>query len=135
MNGQYIELLDTTGAVETSRGLFSRTAELVIAGHKAKVRITERQPIFFSPVPDTRVPLVRLKQRDDRNDRNLHMGEATAFSGKSGIRKEDTVEVLAERDSRTDPRGDWFRVTPREPLVPGEYGFAAGRQVFDFGVD
>jgi hypothetical protein len=47
------------------------------------------------------------------------------------------IEVDAERDSR-----GFYRVKPRTPLAPGEYGFVAtrggspmGSSIYDFGVD
>ena len=135
MGGQYVEMSGLPGQVETSAGFASKKAELVIEGRNSKLRITERLPVFFSPAPIARVPLVRLRIGDSHNDRNLHIGEASRFSGKSGLRKEDIVDVVVERDPRSDDRGEWYRIVPREPLAPGEYGFPAGRQIFDFGID
>jgi hypothetical protein len=47
------------------------------------------------------------------------------------------VDVDAERDSR-----GFYRIRPRAPLEPGEYGFVSSRgggsvggSVYDFGVD
>jgi hypothetical protein len=86
---------------------------------------------------------VRLKPGSDHDDRNLKIssGSFAPFGGsvKYGVRSEDKVDMeAAERDSR-----GLYKLTPKEPLKPGEYGFvltygtatgASGR-VYDFGVD
>jgi hypothetical protein len=90
----------------------------------------------------SQMPLVRLKPGDEHDDRNLKVssGSFMPFGGTHsvGVRSEDTVDVGWEKD----PRGS-YRITPRQPLPPGEYGFiltqglsarAAGK-VYDFGVD
>jgi hypothetical protein len=64
---------------------------------------------------------------------------APGGSMKYGVRSEDKVDLeAAEKDAR-----GLYKLTPKEPLKPGEYGFvltygmaagASGR-VYDFGVD
>jgi hypothetical protein len=58
-------------------------------------------------------------------------------SYKYGVRSEDKIDLEpAEKDAR-----GYYRLTPKEPLKPGEYGFVVtygstgAGQVFDFGVD
>jgi hypothetical protein len=86
------------------------------------------------------MPLVRLEPGKD--DRNLKIGSGSRVpygggSSRRGIRGEDMVHVDAERDSR-----GFYRIRPRAPLAPGEYGFVSSRgggsvggSVYDFGVD
>ena len=60
------------------------------------------------------------------------------MSQRQGVTAEDKIDVEAERDTR-----GFFRVRPRKPLDPGEYGFihtlgfagATSGKVYDFGVD
>ena len=55
---------------------------------------------------------------------------------RTGVREKDRIEVVAERNEH-----GLYRISPREPLPPGEYGFivfaagAGGAKVFDFGRD
>ena len=114
---------------------------MVLEGRKAQYRTTEKQPVFLSTYSSTDAPLVRLKQGDDHNDRNLKIGSGAfmPFGGtqKMGVRNEDKIAVTIERD----PRG-FYRVAPTAPLAPGEYGFilatgfgAGSGKIYDFGVD
>ena len=100
----------------------------------------ERQPVFVVTSAPAEMALVRLDP--GKNDRNLKIGSGSRvpYGGSSssrGIRSEDMVEVDAERDSR-----GFYRVKPRAPLAPGEYGFVSTRDggsprgsIYDFGVD
>jgi hypothetical protein len=55
-----------------------------------------------------------------------------------GVRAEDRIDVQSERDSR-----GFYRIIPRQPLTPGEYGFVliqelAGQatgKIYDFRID
>lgn len=140
---QYIELGAAIASLETNHAFFSSDSEIVLKGRKASYRTTERQPVFFSMWPSNEAPLVRLKPGDDHDDRNLKVGSGSfmPFGGtvKMGVRSKDTIDVEAEKD----PRG-FYRIKPRTPLEPGEYGFilthglaagGAGGKVYDFGVD
>jgi hypothetical protein len=76
--------------------------------------------------------LVRLQPKG--NTREGHVGGYGGRSGSSGASK-DSVPFTSEQLSPGE-----FRVSPREPLVPGEYAFyfgaqGPGGQLFDFGVD
>jgi hypothetical protein len=87
-------------------------------------------------------PLVRLRPGKDHDDRNLKIagGSYAPYGGSSykyGVRSEDKIDLEpAEKDAR-----GYYRLTPKEPLKPGEYGFVVtygstgAGQVFDFGVD
>ena len=141
--GKQVELIGTSGDIETSRAPFSgRKTELVLAGNKAKYRTTDRQPAFLTTADPADVVLVKLDP--GKNDRNLrisgssYVGPYAGSVSQRGIRSEDRVDVEAERDQR-----GFFRIRPRDPLAPGEFAFVftrtsgtmPGGALYDFGVD
>lgn len=143
IGGKSVELAASNASLEFNTGFFDSKSELVLKGRKATYRIADKKPVFYSTWSANDAPLVRLKPGSDHDDRNLKIssGSFAPFGGsvKYGVRSEDKVEMeAAERDSR-----GLFKLTPKEPLKPGEYGFvltygmatgASGR-VYDFGVD
>jgi hypothetical protein len=139
--GKQIELIATGGSIETSSVPYNRKTELVLTGNKATYRTAERQPVFLSTSEPAEMPLVRLEP--GKNDRNLKFASSSRvpYAGSTsqrGIRSEDRIDVEAERDQQ-----GYFRIRPRTPLPPGEYGFVLTRSsgsrpsgtVYDFGVD
>jgi hypothetical protein len=141
VGGKYVEMFATSANLETNMAFFQSKSEVVLEGRKAQYRTTDKQPVFLSTYSSTDAPLVRLKQGDDHNDRNLKIcsGAFMPFGGtqKMGVRNEDKIPVTIERD----PRG-FYKVTPSAALPPGEYGFilatgfgAGSGKIYDFGVD
>ena len=142
MSGKYVELRAAVSSIETNVAFFASSSELVLKGRKAQYRVSDKQPVFYSAWPPNEAPLVRLKPGDDHDDRNLKIGSGGfhPFGGtqKMGVRSQDTIDVESEKDAR-----GLFKLTPKQPLSSGEYGFivtmgfAAGAsgKVFDFGVD
>ena len=141
VGGKEVELTASGGEVQRNRTPYSRSTELVIAGNKAKNRTAERQPVFVVTSEPGEMPLVRLDP--GKSDRNLKIGSGSRvpYGGSTssrGVRSEDMIEVSAERDTR-----GFYRIKPRAPLAPGEYGFVstrggsanAGSTIYDFGVD
>lgn len=140
VGGKEVELIAAGSELQTNRTPYSRSTELVISGNKAKHRTSERQPIFVITTAPSDMPLVRLDP--GKSDRNLKIGSGSRvpYGGSTstrGIRSEDIVDVDAERDGR-----GFYRIKPRAPLPPGEYGFVATRagnpragNIYDFGVD
>jgi hypothetical protein len=138
--GKEVELMAAGTELQNNRAPYSRSNELVLPGNKARYRTPDRQPMFVITSEPNEMPLVRLEP--GKNDRNLKIGSGSRvpYSGGSsrrGIRGEDMVDVDAERDSR-----GFYRIRPRAPLAPGEYGFVStrgggsvGGSVYDFGVD
>jgi hypothetical protein len=138
--GKEVELMVNGIEIQTNRARYAgRSTEAVIAGNKSKYRTQDRQPTFVLTAAPNEMPLVRLDP--GRNDRNLKIGSGSSapYAGGStrrGIRSEDLIDVDVERDGR-----GFYRVRPRAPLAPGEYGFAASRGgtqvsgIYDFGVD
>ena len=143
IGGKSVELVPANASMEFSTGFFDSKSELVLKGRKATYRIADKKPVFYSTWSANDAPLVRLKPGSDHDDRNLKIssGSFAPFGGsvKYGVRSEDKVDMeSAERDAR-----GLYKLTPKEPLKPGEYGFvltygtatgASGR-VYDFGVD
>jgi hypothetical protein len=141
--GKAVELVAAIGSIEFSTGFFDSKSELVLRGRKAQYRITDKKPTFFSPWSANDAPLVRLKPGSDHDDRNLKIssGSYAPYGGgsiKYGVRSEDRIDLEpAEKDAR-----GYYRLTPKEPLKPGEYGFVltygtqgTTGQIYDFGVD
>jgi hypothetical protein len=143
IGGKSVELVPANASLEFSSGFFDSKSELVLRGRKAQYRIADKKPVFYSTWSANDAPLVRLKPGSDHDDRNLKIssGSYAPFGGsvKYGVRSEDRVDMeAAEKDAR-----GLYKLTPKEPLKPGEYGFvltygmapgASGR-VYDFGVD
>lgn len=143
VGGKTVELAASNAALEFSHSMFDSKSELVLQGRKAQYRIADKNPVFYSPWSVNDAPLVRLKPGSDHDDRNLKIssGSYAPFGGsiKYGVRSEDKVDMeVAEKDAR-----GLYKLTPKAPLKPGEYGFvltygmaagASGR-VYDFGVD
>jgi hypothetical protein len=141
VGGKFVEMFATSANLETNMAFFQSKSEVVLEGKKAQYRTSDKQPVFLSTYSSTDAPLVRLKQGDDHNDRNLKIGSGAfmPFGGtqKMGVRNEDKVPVTIERD----PRG-FYKVTPSAALPPGEYGFilatgfgAGSGKIYDFGGD
>jgi hypothetical protein len=143
IGGKSVELAASNASLEVNTGFFDSKSELVLRGRKAPYRIADKKPVFYSTWSANDAPLVRLKPGSDHDDRNLKIssGSFAPFGGsiKYGVRSEDKVDMEA---SEKDARG-LYKLTPKEPLKPGEYGFvltygmaagASGR-VYDFGVD
>jgi hypothetical protein len=140
VGGKEVELMAAGSEVQRNRAMYSRSTEVVIPGNKAKYRTAERQPVFVLTTPPSEMPLVKLDP--GKSDRNLKVGGGSRapYAGSTstrGIRGEDMVDIDIERDSR-----GFYRVKPKAPLAPGEYGFVVtrggspmGSSIYDFGVD
>lgn len=141
--GKAVELTAAIGSIEFSTSFFDSKSELVLRGRKAQYRMTDKKPTFYSAWSANDAPLVRLKPGSDHDDRNLKVssGAYAPYGGgsiKYGVRSEDRVDLEpAEKDAR-----GYYRLTPKEPLKPGEYGFVltygtqgTTGQIYDFGVD
>jgi hypothetical protein len=138
-DGKPVELMPLLGETKTEGMPFGGVStELVLKGRRASIRVADAQPVFLSAYPPTDAVLVRLEPGSRKDDRNLKVGGGGgywSFSMRTGVRDKDRVETSAERTEQ-----GLYRVTPREPLGPGEYGFVvfAGSgtaKVFDFGRD
>jgi hypothetical protein len=134
------ELTAALGEVQANRAFVENKTELVLGGKQSVLRIKERQPVFLSSFSPTEAQLARLNPGE--NDRNLNIGSGLRVrfvnQQRKGVRNEDKVEVTSERDGQ-----GFYRITPRQPLSPGEYAFvlireSSGRttgKMFDFGID
>jgi len=138
---RYVELQPQLIEIQTNHAFFTYKSEVVISGKKATFRTGEKQPVFYTPYSHTEALLVKLKQGDSHDDRNLKMGSGAfmPFGGttRHGVRQEDRIDVASDRDGR-----GYYRITPKSPLPAGEYGFVivggaavSTGKIFDFGID
>jgi hypothetical protein len=138
---RYLELQPQLIEIQTNHQFFTYKSEVVISGRKATYRTAEKQPVFYTPYSHTEALLVKLKQGDSHDDRNLKMGSGAfmPFGGttRHGVRQEDRIDVASDRDGR-----GYYRITPKSPLPAGEYGFVivggaavSTGKIFDFGID
>jgi len=128
------------GEVEISLTPFAGTRqEVVLPNARAEYRITDKQPVFSTPLTPDQWVLARLKP--GKRDRNLPMSKSSPFAFEGATFREgvDPKYVVA-MTAQPGPGGTQLK--PTQPLAPGEYGFVAfvgGRpnvvEVFDFGVD
>ena len=111
---------------------------LVLHPIKAGVRVGSRTQ-FLSCINPTDAPLVHFSLDRDSDERNTSVGRTTPFNMTFNISQDDLVPFKFEKT----PDG-YFKITPENPLKPGEYGFvpqgsigffAAGERVYTFGVD
>jgi hypothetical protein len=123
-----------------------------IKGASAEVRLHETSPVFFvrhnswaseesedgsqaASGPGS-FSLMRLEVKSDRR-----VAATLAFTQVTGhaSRSESIVDTVAE----PIPGGDWYKIRPKEPLPPGEYGWMLlpngqntfGMAVYDFAID
>jgi len=137
-----VELIGTSGDVETSRAPFSgRKTELVLAETRRSTgRLTAS--VFLTTGDPADVVLVKLDPARTTGTSGSRARPTSARTrarwSQRGIRSEDRVDVEAERDQR-----GFFRIRPRAPLAPGEFAFVftrtsgtmPGGALYDFGVD
>jgi hypothetical protein len=132
--------------------LYKPKKTVEIKGSSADVRLHEASPIFFvrhnswagEESADVSQPasgagvlsLMRLEVKADRR-----VAATLAFTQVTGhaSRSESIVATVEE----PIPGGDWYKISPKEPLPPGEYGWMAlpngqntfGTVVYDFAID
>lgn len=120
-----------------------------LPGSAATVRLHDANPAMFlvrmSSDEDAADPataqcgdlaLIRLAVRD--NKRIVATVAFTQLTGKAK-RSDDVIETVLERFGKNG----WYKLTPKQPLSPGEYAlvqlpqraYALGMQVFDFAID
>lgn len=147
-----------TGGVFTNSityGITKIKQKANLPGRNADLQIPRTRPIFYFYLDSTTgglntasgIPsdpnefmLVRFNQRSD--NREVTIAKQNAFGGKGGLSDEYVVPFDSE-----DLGNGIFRVTPREELKKGEYGFylvnsgnsnasaAIGAKFFDFGIN
>lgn len=122
---------------------------LEIEGTAAELRLHGESPVFFvrsvsegeesadeSPFGLSSLSLVRLEVKSGRR-----VAATIAFTQitSKASRSDTSIDVVNERI----PGTDWYKVTPRQPLPAGEYGWMSlpkkqnmfGGQVYDFAID
>lgn len=131
-----------------SQGLLVRLSVkdfVIFEGDQASLRLTNPKPVFEislrADVPNPGNPkLVRLDQK--RGKRQINTGLFTIGTSRDGFRESETVPTIIEKTRiYSVPNGTryiLYRITPRDPLPPGEYAFFPRHHLgecFDFGVD
>jgi len=119
-----------------------------VPGPAAAVRLHTVTPVIFfvstyddedaadSSVGLDSLALVKLQVHKDR--RIVSTTAYTQLTGKAK-RSEDQVETVTEKIGSSG----WFKISPKEPLPPGEYGLVRlpkqanllGAAIFDFAID
>jgi len=144
-----------TGSFNTAItfGIAKTNWKAVLHGEKAGVRTVDPAACFYFYFEKTRsglshadfgttnpneFTLLRLDVK--KSSREVVMMSANGYTAASGLDEKKAVRFNVER-----VRPGVYKVTPAEPLAPGEYGFIgvpgspyfmAGRsRIFDFGVD
>ncbi|HEV2273632.1 MAG TPA: hypothetical protein VGR96_05670 [Acidobacteriaceae bacterium] len=125
---------------------------LDVKGKSAEVRLHDASPVFFlrseswadsesadgtvSSFDWSALSLVRLQVKSDRRiAATIAFTQVTA----SPSRSDSAVETVKEKI----PGTDWYKVSPKQPLAPGEYGWMAlpnrqdtfGVTLYDFAID
>ena len=127
-------------------------ATVEIRGAKSAVRLHVSTPTIFirnmqsnnedAAVDPSTLPtysewtLVKLEARGDK--RLVSTISFTQYTGKAS-RSEAVAQIVADRI----PQSTWWKVVPKEPLAPGEYGLVAlpkgqslfPTRIFDFAID
>lgn len=117
-----------------------------LPGRRSTLQLSERQPAFYTYMPEGVTPesfvIVRMQMKD--NAREFEVGSVSGVTGSvnRGLDTEKVIQILIERVA---PRV--YKVSPDRELEDGEYGFlgsftmtAVGltgtgqEKVYDFGV-
>jgi hypothetical protein len=139
--GRPVDIPSAVAKLIAAASPFSARWDLVLPGRRAAFRVSGPRPTFLSIYPGPEIRLYRLGVGADHDDRNLK----TAIQGFGyEILRNQEVELEVSREGDSS-----YRVTPREPLPPGEYAFmsqvdaevwrkyprGAGARLYSFGVD
>jgi hypothetical protein len=151
-----IDLNNHTGSnilkTEAAPFLYKPKKTLEIKGSSAQMRLHAASPVFFvrriswdgdesenesqSVYDPNALSLIRLQVKPDRR-----IAATVAFAQLTSrpSRSDSAIEVVSE----PIPGTDWYKLTTKEPLAPGEYGLMAlpKRQdeftpgIYDFAID
>lgn len=131
--------------------VFKQTKTIEVKGVSAAVRLHTTHPVIYcrsiyegdeESSPDTNavthIEFAVVKLRVEGDKRLVSTVEFTQLTGKAA-RSEGRVEAAAEQIGDSH----WLKITPKEALVPGEYGVVPlpkGQNLFspviyDFGID
>ena len=147
-------------------GIASMSVKATIPGASAKVRTTNRQPVFYlffdesvprnlavgsasvwmtgaGSVTSSPAELSLVRFMEKKEAREARVGSVNIGGAKQGVMDKDRITFEAEQ-----LKPGVFKVTPSQPLMPGEYGFiqaltggnvsggggALTARVYDFGI-
>lgn len=130
-------------------GILKVKVKAKVPGVSANLQVADTQPVFYFylnendnsmravkafPANINQFQLIKFHVKD--KGREVTVGKANAFGGKFGISDEYLVEFSYEK-----VKDGVFKVTPKQILANGEYGFyllgtgeGTGATFFDFGV-
>jgi hypothetical protein len=137
-------------------GIAKAKWKAVVRGGRANLRISEPAPEFwfyfdeksaglsqagpFATGASSPNEFILAKVEGKSKQRELVVGEVGAFGSSAGTRSKDVVDI----DYAKVAPGV-YKVTPRNPMAPGEYCFfyagtnmamgQTGGKLFDFGID
>ncbi len=141
--------------------LIPRSEKVVVPSVAANQRLTDSSPVFqfyfenrsaglsntggvmigFMNGASSPNEFVLIRMKASKDEREVVIGKSWTFSDRTGVQSKDTISFDYEK-----LRAGVYRVTPKQPLAPGEYCFfyrAAAAltaqtgmgKLFDFGVD
>lgn len=120
-------------------GVFAKSKEyFVFSGQRAALRATPSVAFEFDVPsdlnPESNIYLIRFETKTDR--REIRTGIVGARSSKQGVPDDRRVHARFTALSAGDSKTARYRLTPVEPLKPGEYCLVRSKDTcFDFGVD
>jgi len=120
--------------------LAGQTQTIELKGGAAKARVHAGSPALFVDVENEDGP---IRGDDFRIVRvTAKHGVRVVTKNKGGITGEQSVKQAVVQSRAEHFSGDWWKLTPTDPLVPGEYAVvivgiddSAVGLVWDFGVD
>jgi len=143
----------TALAQHYSAGLAKNKVKTDLAGSKSNLQINEENPVFYFYFESNSNPgvdnwffatasspneFVLVKLDEDKNSREMVIGESNAYGSSSGVPDKIKVQLVS-----TEIAEGIFKVTFKQPLKQGEYCFLYtsstpsrynNNKVFDFGI-
>jgi hypothetical protein len=135
-----------TSSDDSGLSSFKLRHTIEFKGEAAAVRVHDTAPVFFlrgvSGNDNGRSDLVVVRVNIEGQRREVAkdaMGQIKQQAKHADAQQSDVIGITQQRVGTTD----WYRLTPRQVLSPGEYaliplpaspGFAEG-EVFDFAID
>ncbi len=115
------------GAFSTTYAVFTALIYSDFPDEAAQVRTKDRQPTvyFYSNLdPRGRIFLVKAKVNRGKKTRSVKLGRSH-FAGIGGMMTPDPDWTIPYDFKKTAKENVW-QITPKAPMVPGEYGLFSG---------
>src|SRR5262245_58967958 len=94
VDGQPVELKGALAGLQSPP--YSSRFDMVLPGRRSAYRVSEKDPVFFSPYPGSEVVLFRMEAGVEKDDRNIK-GRVT--DGKLALSRERAVDLSVEREA------------------------------------